>query len=253
MKLQDKSWVVVLFLFVSTFVSAVSKSDWDYYQASGHRGVTWDPLIEAGLTALDGGNRSAGLHFLKRALNLGCRDGLVYYRLGLVQEAEEDFNGALGFFLLADPLMKDRFPEYPPTKEIKDHVGNIYYSLGKYKEAKEAYLAAVKENGENFVRLFLIGQIERMNGEPQSAIGSFEKALQYAPPLGAEKMKTLAHIELMQLFHSAKNDEQVLKYAEAVLEGIPNYPSALKYKEEVLKKKSQSNQEKDLKEILKKY
>lgn len=251
MKLQE--FIILIFLFGTTPLFAKTGTDWGYYQLSGNRSEKWDPLVEAGFTALDGGNTNAGVHFLKRGLNLGCRDGLVYSRLALVREAEGDLKEALEILLMAEPLLEKSYPTHPTSLEIKEHLGNLYYGLGKFAEAKGAFLTAIEKNGENFMRLFLVGQIDRMNGEGASALTYFEKALSHSPPPEASDMKIALHLELLEIYHSAENDEKVLEQATAILELIPNHPKALQYKEEVLRKRSQSNQDKGWKKILEQY
>lgn len=251
MKLQE--FIILFFLFGVTPLFAKTGTDWGYYQMSGNRSEKWDPLVEAGFTALDGGNTNAGVHFLKRGVNLGCRDGLVYFRLAAVREADDDLKGALEILLMAETLLEKNYPAHPASLEIKDHLGNLYYGLGKFAEAKGAFLSAIEKRGENFVRLFLVGQIDRMNGEMASALSYFEKALLHSPPPEASDMKIALHLELLEIYHAAENDEKVLEQASAILESVPNHPKALQYKEEVLRKRSQSGQDKSWKKILEQY
>ncbi len=252
---------IYLLLLSPLSVSAQLKSDWEYYQKMGHTSAKWDPLVEAGLDALDSGNLDTGVNFLERAKGAGCKDGLVLYRLALVKELQGHIEEAVKMLQNAEPLLRNRYTKYPATLNLSEHVGRLYYQLGKYEEALPQYLASIRQQGENFFRLYLVGQMYRMKNQPKEAIAYFEKSLKQpvtlseveGQPVEFGPLKKLARLELMQLYFSAKDYDKAQEMANQILAEDPQNPAAISIRDQIGQMKYKEKERSILKKIIERH
>ena len=251
MNLQGK--ILLLFLFFSPSIVLAQQADWNAYQKSGHTSPKWDPFVEAGFGALDGGNLDTGVNFLERAKGAGCKDGLVLYRLAMVREFRGDINEAVKMLKAAEPLLRNRYPKYQSTLNLSEHLGRLYYQLGQYDEALPEYLLAIRHQGENFFRLYLVGQMYRMKGKTKEAIAYFEKSFQFeAPPVEFGPLKKLAKLELMQLYYNVKDDDKALEMANQVLAEDPQNPAAISVRDQISQRKYKEKERNIFKRMIEK-
>lgn len=243
----------VLSISAISFGSDPQLTDWAAYQKSGHTSPKWDPFVEAGFEALDGGNLDTGVNFLERAKGAGCKDGLVLYRLAMVQELRGDTKGAAKMLETAEPLLKNRYSKHPATINLSEHLGRLYYQLGQYDEALSEYLLAIRHQGENFFRLYLVGQMYRMKDKTKEAIAYFERSFQYeAPPIEFGPLKKMARLELMQLYYNVKDDDKALEMANQVLAEDPQNPAAVSIRDQISSRKYKEKERNILKRIIEK-
>lgn len=94
-----------------------------------------------------------------------------YWKLALVlSEKKNDLEGALRYALKGAAVN-------PEDHDMKDALGLIYYRLGLYGEALEAYDGMVNGGATNPSAFYRLGLVYRKLGRPLEAIGAFEKAL----------------------------------------------------------------------------
>ncbi|MBI4125473.1 MAG: tetratricopeptide repeat protein [Deltaproteobacteria bacterium] len=247
MKMQGK--IIIFLLLFSSVVWA--KSDWDFYQKYGHTSAKWDSLVEAGLETFDGGNLDTAQNFLQRAAALGCKDGLVQLKLAQIIEAKGNLSGAAETILKLKPLLDQQYPKYPQTRDLAGHLGRLYYQLEKYDKALPFFLEAIEKQGENFLFLYLAGQIYRMQEKKAEAITFFEKALQQKPsPESPGPMVLLASLELMRLYFAAEQFDKALQTAEAVLDADPAIAEAQNIRDEIRRAKYKEKEHKTWERIL---
>lgn len=176
---------------------------------------------------------------------------MVFYKLDLIIESGGNLRGALETLDKAVPLMKSQYKEHPATKKLPEHLGNIYYQLGRYDEALPQFLEAIETDGENFLRLYLAGQIYRMQQNPKEAIPYFEKALTHPLPQGVPSgMKRLAQIELMKLYFDAGALDQSLAMANEILKEEPMNPAAISTRDKIAQKRFQEKERETWKKVL---
>ncbi len=246
--------IFFLTLFLTTSAPSFAKtptSDWASYQQHGHKSPKWDSLVEAGFDTFEGDNAETSLNFLKRAMALGCKDGLVFYKSALIIESAGNLRGALDILEKAEPLLRSRYKEHPATRELSEHLGKIYYQLNRYGEAREKLLEAIAQEGEDFLKLYLVGQIYRMDQKPNEAIGFFEKALAHPVPKESPGgMKRLAQLELMRLYFEAGLFDQSLAMAETILQEEPANPAAVSFRDKIRQKQFQQHEKERWKKML---
>ena len=260
MKMQEKNWLwpllpLLLTLFLGFLAPAFADplSDWNTYQKFGNHSAKWDSLVEAGFDTFEGGNTETAVNFLKRALSLGCQDGLVFYKLALIVESSGNLKGALEMLEKGSPLLQKNYSKLPATAELPEHLGSIYYQLGRYDEALVKFQEAIKVQGENFLRLYLVGQIYRMEQKSTEAISAFEKSLQYeAPKSPAPNFKQLAQIELIHLYSDAKNFDKVLEIANAILKDDPSNPTAISTRDNIQHQRTKDKERESWKKMFSK-
>lgn len=229
-----------------------SKSDWHYYQTHGHKSEKWNSLVEAGFDTFESGNLDTAQNFLQRAQALGCKDGLVLFTLAQIIEAKGNLRGALDLYTQLKPVMEKQYTPYPETKSLSEHIAGIYYQLERYDDALPLYLEAIQKQGENFIRLYLVGQIYRIQEKPKEAIGFFEKALNFSPPPEAFAMKRLAQVELMRLYYAANLLEKCVEVVNAILNEDHAHPEALRLRDQIRLKAYQEKERKSWEKMLNK-
>lgn len=228
-----------------------SKSDWSYYQKQGHKSEKWDSLVEAGFDTFESGNLDTAQNFLQRAQALGCKDGLVLFTLARIIEAKGNLRGALELYTQLKPVMEKQYAAHPETKALSEHIAGIYYQLERYDNALPLYLEAIQKQGKNFIRLYLVGQIYRLQEKPKEAIGFFEKALNFSPPPEAFAMKRLAQVELMRLYYVNNLLEKCVEVVNAILNEEPTHPEALHLRDQIRLKAYQEKERKSWEKMLK--
>lgn len=227
------------FLLSSALFAA---TDWEAYQKKGHRSPRWDPLVEAGFSAFEGENLNTAVNFLERARAMGCRDGLLLFKLASYQERQGNIPEAIRLLKEAEPLLRNRYPKNQVTRGLAEHLGGLYYQTGQYEPALPEYLTAIRTQGENFLRLYLVGQMYRMKNQPKEAIAYFERALRHDPPAQTPQLKLAVQIELMKLYYDAKNDEKTAQMIERVLAQDPHNPVALSYQNDLTRRKMKARE-----------
>ncbi|OGQ04133.1 MAG: hypothetical protein A3F82_07315 [Deltaproteobacteria bacterium RIFCSPLOWO2_12_FULL_44_12] len=227
------------------------KSDWSYYQKSGHKSEKWNALVEAGFEAFDGNNFNAAQSFLERAKVLGCQDGLLLFKLALLKENSNNFVEAIKMLQQTEPILRKSYSKHSATLELSDHLGQLFYQTAKYDEALEQFLKAIESQGENFTRAYLVGQLYRMKKQTQEAISYFEKALQFELPAGLHPhMKVLAQAELMKLYFEDKQNEKTLNLANQILVVEPYHPLAQSYRDKITHQQYKQKEREVMKRVI---
>lgn len=208
--------------------------DHDLYLKSGHRSASWDGMVKAGFSSFDTGDYQTGLVFLQKAYNLGCRDGLVLFKLGLYFETQKNYKEAEKYLKEAQVKLPEQYPEYPETKRMHEHLARLYYQTNQFDKAMPELLEALKITPDNFMLLFMTAQILRLNKNYPQAIAAFEKALTVPIPsdLKPDPKKTV-YSELMTLYFELKDYPNCLRYAELVLSIQPKDAAALSYRQQI--------------------
>ena len=250
--LVPSPWSIVLFLLLISQISFAKtpQTDWEFYQKDGHRSSTWDALVEAGFSAFDSNNFNVAMNFLERARALGCKDGLVIFKIANYKEMQGNPQKAICLLKEAEPLLRNRYAKNPATQSFAEHLGGLYYQTGQYELALPQYLEAIRFDGENFLRLYLVGQMYRMKKSSKEAIAYFEKAVKFDPPPTIPQIKILAQIELMKLYYDNKEEDKALQMVNLVLAQDPQNQTALSYQTNISARKTKAKEREILKNII---
>lgn len=207
--------------------------------------------MEAGFETFEGDNLDTAQNFLQRAVALGCQDALVLLKLAQIIEARGNLKGSLEIYLQLKPVLEEKYPKHPQAKAMAEQVGRLYFGLEQYDKALPFLLEAIQKQGENFLRLYLAGQIYRMQEKNAEAIGYFEKALTHKiPPGSPPQMILLASLELMRLYFATDQFDKALETANAVLENDPANAEAQNLRDQIRREKYKQEERKTWEKIL---
>jgi tetratricopeptide (TPR) repeat protein len=206
-------------------------------------------MIKSAFEAYDSGDVEASFTFMQKAYNLGCRDGLLLFKLAVFNESKKAYKDAAAFFKEAKDKLFTQYPDYPETKRINEHLGRVYYQADQFDMAFPELEEALKKDPQNFMLLFMTAQILRLQKQYAAAIERFEKALAViastasqspekpgtaspAPKNSGLAMTAKKAIlnELMMLYFEQKDFSKCLEYAKLILSIYPNDQAALSYK-----------------------
>jgi tetratricopeptide (TPR) repeat protein len=214
---------------------ASTERDIKLYRTSGHRSPKWDELIAPGFESFDGGNLATAFVFLQRAYDRGCRDGLVLFRLGLYQESREAYKEAAKMLDLAAEKILQRYPAHPLAKEIDAHAARALYQIDDYEGALNHIRRALVHQPQDFMLLFMGGQIQRTKKLYSQARALLERALATKIPEGMDRDQTRRTVlnELVVITYELKDYDACVSYADQVLAIAPRDPTAMSYKQKV--------------------
>ena len=205
--------------------------DYALYLKSGDRSPKWNEFIEPAFQSFDSGNFATAYVFLRRAYDQGCRDGLVLFRLGIYKETQHKYKEAADILAQAAEKMEKQYPKHPVTKSIHEHAGRVLYQADDYERALPELDKALINSPDNFMLLFMTGQILRLKKQYPEAQQAFEKALVAEPPAAlAQNARQKVLTELMALAYEVKDLPACQSYIDQVLALSPNNPTAMSYK-----------------------
>lgn len=252
---------LIALLSTSTLYSAEAKKvaqkvqtmdDYQFYQKSGHRSPEWDEFVEPAFQSFDGGNLSTAYVFLRRAYDRGCRDGLLLYRLGLYLETRGKYKEAADLTAQAAAKIPKQYPNHPLSKGIHEHAGRILYQTEQYDLALPELKKALDFKPDNFMALFMTGQILRIQKRYDESRQVFEKAISAAPPAGTTPNPRLQLArELMIVTFELKDFDAALAYADVVLSVAPSDQLALSYKNRIGIEKQKAREREAIERIVK--
>ncbi len=188
----------------------------DTYKVQGHRSSLWDEDVFKGFQEYYRRNFNNAPLFLEKAYNLGCRDGLVLYRLAICYASSNNCKEAAFYGEQAMLKLKEQYPEHYYNQTINRLLGdcikdsnkavdfyskglegdpsdisarlNMSYKLidaGKLDEAERQINTVLQEYSDVTapygygVAYNGLGQIYYKRGDYQKAVSAFKKALDY--------------------------------------------------------------------------
>ncbi len=255
--MAKKPFLIIVLL--TMLVPAAFAADYDLYLKSGQRSPQWDGMIKAGFQSYDSGDVLTGLVFLQKAYNLGCRDGLLLFKMGLYYETKKDYKQAEKYFNEAAEKLAQQYPDYPETKKMHEHLARLYYQTDQFDKALPEIEEALKTAPDSFMLLFMSAQIYRVQKNYTQAIANFEKALTAPSPYpspsrgegkGGGDPKKIVMTELMALYYEMKDYGNCLKYAEMILQVFPKDRAALSYRQQIQQMQYKQREQEAIKKII---
>jgi len=213
-------------------------NDYALYLKAGDRSPKWNEFIEPAFSSFDSGHYSTAAIFLKKAHERGCRDGLLLYRLGIYQELQKQYKEAAELLAEAAEKVPKQYPSHPLAGGIHEHAARALYQVDDYERALPALKKALEHEPEDFLLLFMSGQLLRLAKSLPEARAAFEKALTVKPPEGLDvDPKQKVWRELMAITYEQKDFEACAAYAAMLLAANPNDSVALSYKQNLDREK----------------
>ncbi|OGQ48265.1 MAG: hypothetical protein A3I09_03620 [Deltaproteobacteria bacterium RIFCSPLOWO2_02_FULL_47_10] len=241
---------LIVFLVIFGLKTALA-TDLDEYQKYGDKNSKWDEHVGAGFSSFDSGNLGAAEMFLQRALARGCKDGLVYAKIGLYYEDQGNYKKALSFMRLAAKRLSEQYPSHQITKSMHKLLGRVLF-LNNQSDEAEPYLQKAVNAEEDFTSLYLLGQIRRMNGAYPDAVKLFERALVAKRPTDVSPVIDMAIMtELGKVYYEMKQFDVSLKWWDKILSMDPANQVAPSYKQKIEQMRFKEKERKILEEIVK--
>lgn len=233
--------------------TAKAPGNYSLYLKSGDKSPKWNEFIEPAFQSFESGNLATAYVFLNRAYNEGCRDGLVLFMLGLYKESKGAYKAASDLLALAAEKIPKQYPGHRFAKEIHEHAGRVLYQADDYNRALPELKKAIEAKPDNFMVLFMTGQILRVKKQYPEAKEMFEKAMKAAPPEGIAAGNAHLKItaELMMLSFELKEFDNCLKYADEILSINPNDPAAISYKQQIERERFKIKEKETIEKLVK--
>jgi len=172
----------------SAIVLGITKKDYGYYLRYGQKSSKWDSFIQPAFQAFSAGHLATASIFLQKAYDNGCRDPLVLFRLAIFKEARNDLNGAISLLSQAESGLKSRYKKHPVNLAIHKQMGQILYSQSKYADALPHLMLALKWQPDDFMLLFMIGDILAESNRMKDARKFLENAISHLPIDGGDNI-----------------------------------------------------------------
>lgn len=218
-------------ILITGFALNAGASDLTDYKKHGHKSAAWTPLVESGFSAMESGNLDAAMNFFKRAVEKGCRDGLVYFNMAVYNESGNNFENAYNYFKLAEKYLPGRYKSHDAAKSIHEHLGRVLYHMGRTDEAESELKKALTSQGDNFTVVFLLGSIAQGKGDDEGVITYYSKALTLPPPEESKpgKLQLTMLVEIGKSAYKLKDYEIAEAAFRQVLQIVPNHTLARQY------------------------
>ena len=231
---------------------SLEMGDWKAYQRFGHRAKQWDHLVKSGFETWQASNYATAAIFLNKAYAKGCRDALVLFKLGIYYELKQNIAKAVNMLVLSAEKFPRQYPRHPDAGRIGEHAGRLLYQLDEFNRALPFLEAALKAEPNNFMLLFMSGQILRMQKNYQAAKERFEHALlQTAPKDIQPNPRVVLLRELVILTYNSNDHTKCSVYIKQLLALAPADKTALFYQEKLNQTKHKAKERELLKKLVK--
>jgi tetratricopeptide (TPR) repeat protein len=236
---------------VSKEPETTTAKDYSYYLKSGHKSSKWNEFIEPAFQTFDSGNLATASIFMQRAYDQGCRDPLLLFRYGIFLESKGNYAGAADMLVETTKNIAKHYPEHPLVKSIHKHAGRTLYHANRYEDALKSLAEVLKVQKDDFMALFMSGQILSRMGELQKARLILEMAAQTRPPAGmeADTIRPLLH-ELVTVTVKMGDVAASEAYLSQLLALYPDDPVGHQHKRELEKQRAKSREREILKGII---
>ena len=212
MKASKFLWV--LFLVPWTFLSA-NGGEWEDYLNSPYQDFRWNWLIRDGHLTYGQNKYNEALSIYQEAMEKGCKDPLMLFRMGYSYRALRKGKDAAKYFAASKEGLAKAYPKHrynwlsryylaelflerkatpSAVTELQEAIklnpkfvqayllyGNVYYGQGKYDLAAEKYLRASEISPKSVQALINLGAAYAASGKFDEALATYLKAKDLSP------------------------------------------------------------------------
>ena len=231
---------------------ANTRKDIKLYNRAGHKSKKWDELIAPAFESFDSGNLATSLVFMQKAYDKGCRDSLLLFRLALYRETTGALAKAADLMKIAAEKLPKQYPSHPLAHEVDAHAARTLYKVDRTDDALVHINKAIARTPNDFMLLFMGGQILRQKKENGKALLLLMKANSMPIPPDMDKnftRKTLLN-ELVAITYELGEYESSSAYINEVFKIYPNDPTARHYMQLIAREKNRSKQHEILKQMV---
>lgn len=253
-----KKLLAVLPVIIAVSFSVVGSSsagEWEDYMSSLYHDFRWDWLVRDGHLAYATGRYKEALEIYREAMNKGCKDPLMLFRMGYCyrnlrkdKEAAAHFVASLdglkaaypkhkynwfSRYYIAEILAEQGLPDRakqrldeaiklnPSFDQAYLLYGNLHYRAGEYAVAAEKYRRAAEANPKSLQAFLNLGAACDAMGETEKAISAYASARSLSP------QDTSIFLSLALLYSKAGQLQKAMEQYDEILEPEPDSERAL--------------------------
>lgn len=216
--MSHKKLLAVLPVVIAVSFSVVgptSAGEWEDYMSSPYHDFRWDWLVRDGHLAYAKGRYKEALEGYQEALDKGCKDPLMLFRMGYCYRNLRKDKKAAGHFAASMDGLKAAYPKHkynwlsryylaeilaeeglserakqqldeaiklnPSFEQAYLLYGNLHYRAGEYALAAEKYRRAAETNPKSLQAFLNLGVACNALGESEKAISAYGSAKSISP------------------------------------------------------------------------
>jgi len=187
----------------------------------------WDPLVLEGLAQVEAGDWPVARRFLRRALDKGCRDGLVYITLGMGVAKANDWEKAEKLFRAGEGDFKQRYSSYTVYDDYLETRSQTLLQLRNPQAAKPFLEELLLRQPDSLTGLVLLGTARLQLGETEEAVTLLTRAFPQLP----ESSKEQVGIMLVRGNVDLNRDQQAVAWIDQVLARNASHPDLVQLRE----------------------
>jgi tetratricopeptide (TPR) repeat protein len=234
---------------------AARAGEWEDYQKSPYSDFRWDWLVRDGHFAYAKGKYKEALGIYEKAVEQGCKDPLMLFRMGYCHRALRKDKDAAGYFAASLDGLKKAYPKHKynwfsryylaeilvrsalidrAKKELDEAIklnpkfeqayllyGNLYYDEGDYPSAAEKYHLASEANPKSLQAFVNLGAVYDAMGQDEKSVSAYLIAKSLSP------RDTKILFSLAGIYAKMKKPEEAMKGYKEILELEPDSEKAL--------------------------
>jgi tetratricopeptide (TPR) repeat protein len=231
---------------------STTKQDIEFYNKAGHKSEKWNELIAPAFESFDSGNLATALVFMQKAYDRGCRDALLLFRLALYRETTGALVKAADLIKLAAEKLPGQYRSHPLAREVDGHAARTLYRVDRTDDALLHIQKALKHKPDDFMLLFMGGQILRQKKENEQALILLKKAstMPIPPEMDKDFTKRTLLNELVAINYELGDHQSSTVYINEVFKISPNDPTARHYMQLIAREKNRLKQNEILKNMV---
>lgn len=210
---MKKLIVFTAIVFLSGFALA---TEFTLYKKMGLTNPKWDLDVEKGFNRYETFRYDEAMTYLEKAVNNGCDDGLVLYRLAACYANDEQYKKSIEYFKRAIKSLRSRYTKHRYYSDAYYNLGSAYMRLNDLESASSQYEEAIRINPKNFNALKGLGFVCYEKGNLSKSAKYFRDALDINPKDCSSLLK------LATIHRRLKENDKALSYLNDALKCNPN-------------------------------
>ncbi|MDD5645279.1 MAG: tetratricopeptide repeat protein [bacterium] len=203
-------------VFLSVLAGFASGTEYPLYKKTGLTNPKWDLDVEKGFNRYETFRYDEAMTYLEKAVNSGCEDGLVLYRLAACYANDEQYKKSIEYFKRAVKSLRAKYTKHRYYSDAYYNLGSAYMRLNNLESAASQYEEAVRINPKNFNALKGLGFVCYEKGNLNKSAKYFRDALDINP-------KDVSSLLKLATIHRRLNqNDKALSYLNEALKCNPN-------------------------------
>ncbi len=207
---------IIIFMLIIFLSGSAFATEYTLYKKMGLTNPKWDLDVEKGFNRYETFRYDEAMTYLERAVNSGCDDGLVLYRLAACYANDEQYKKSIEYFKRSVKSLRSRYTKHRYYSDAYYNLGSAYMRLNDLESAASQYEESIRINPKNFNALKGLGFVCYEKGNLNKAAKYFRDALNINPKDSSSLLK------LATIHRRLKENDKALSYLNEALECNPN-------------------------------